>query len=227
VSQHLQRQITKLKKQILQVGTMVEEAVRDAIQAVHSRDVDLARRTIQGDTQINEMEIDVEEECLHTLALHQPVAQDLRYVVAVLKINNDLERIADLAVNVAKQAILLSEEPKIDALPYDLPGMAKKVKTMLEQSLDALVNSDTELAESVREMDDDVDAIHRQMYRDVEQRLQQDPDHARQLIHLLGVSRSLERIADHTVNIAEDVLYMAKGGIYRHGHQPQVNRPKA
>lgn len=227
MSQHLQRQITKLKKQILQVGTLVEEAVRDAIQAVHSRDPALARRIVQGDTEINEMEIDVEEECLHTLALHQPVAQDLRYVIAVLKINSDLERIADLAVNVAKQAILLSEEPRIEALPYDLPGMAKKVKTMLEQSLDALVNSDTDMAEAVRTMDDDVDAIHRQMYLDVEQRIQQDPENTRQLIQLLGVSRNLERIADHTVNIAEDVLYMAKGGIYRHGHQPQASRSKS
>ena len=217
---HLDRQINKLKKLILQLCTRVEEAVQGAIQAIQTHNIQLANQVIQSDEIINEAEIDVEEECLHTLALHQPVAQDLRYVVAILKINNDLERIADLAVNIAKQANYLAEEERIDDVPYDLTGMTRTVQTMLQRSIEALLNIDTDLAQSVRDTDDEVDHIHRQMYQQVEERLRKNPQHARQLIHFLGISRQLERIADLTVNIAEDVVYLAKGEIVRHGHNP-------
>jgi len=216
MSYHLEKQINNLKKRILQLGTMVEESVRGAIQSIQTRNPTLAQEIIDGDSTINEAEVDVEEECLHTLALYQPVAQDLRYVVAILKINNDLERIADLAVNIAKQAHYLSKEKPLDVVPFDLPGMSKTIQSMLKSSLDALVNLDPDLAQSVRDTDDRVDEIHRRMYQQVERQLRDEPEHTRQLIHLLGVSRHLERIADLTVNIAEDVLYMAKGEIVRH-----------
>lgn len=217
MSYHLEKQINKLKKLILQLGTMVEESVRGAIQSIQTRDPGLAQKIMDGDEAINEMEVDVEEECLHTLALYQPVAQDLRYVVAILKINNDLERIADLAGNIAKQVRFLAQEEPVNTLPFDLPGMTKTIQAMLKNSLDALVNLDPELAQSVRDTDDRVDEIHRQMYQQVERQLRDEPEHTSQLIHLLGVSRHLERIADLTVNIAEDVLYLAKGQIVRHG----------
>lgn len=216
LSIHLQRQIEKLKKMILSLGTMVEECLDGAIRAVDSRDTQLAHRVIQSDENINAMEIDVEEECLHTLALHQPVAFDLRYVIAVLKINNELERIADLATNVAKQAEFLIHKPKLTKVPYDLPRMVRMVKTMLHRSLDALVNIDPEVAKSVIAMDDEVDSIHRQMYQDVEQAIRDQPENLESLISLLSISRQMERIADHTVNIAEDVMYMALGEIHRH-----------
>jgi phosphate transport system protein len=213
---HLQRQFENLKKMILTLGTVVEESVDAAIQAVTRRDTDLAQKVIDEDARVDLMEVDVEEECLHTLALYQPVAFDLRFVVSVLKINNDLERIADLSVNIAEQAQFLALEAELDHVPFDLSGMARRVRGMLKRSLDALVNVDSELADSVVKMDDEVDIIHREMYQQIEQSMREEPHHIEQLIHLLSTSRHLERIADHCTNIAEDVIYMARGDIARH-----------
>ena len=222
MSLHFQRQIDRLKKLILSLGAMVEESFEGAIRAVQTRDVELARQIIAADDQIDAMEIDVEEECMHTLALYQPVALDLRYVVATLKINNDLERIADLAVNIAEQAVFLSGLPHPQDPPFDLAAMTRTVQVMLKNSLDALVNVDAALAQSVRDTDDEVDAIHRRMYSSIEKALREHPQDASRLIHLLSVSRHLERIADHTVNIAEDVIYMAQGDILRHSRVHRI-----
>jgi phosphate transport system protein len=216
MSVHLQRQFDKLKKQILTLGTMVEESLAAAIRAVEQRDADLARRLIHDDRRIDSMEVDVEEECLHTLALHQPVAFDLRFVVAVLKINNDLERIGDLAVNIAQQAEFLAVESKLDKMPFDLPGMTQIARRMVHRALDALVNIDPDAARETCRMDDQIDHIHRQMYETIERCIRADPGCTSQYIHLLNISRQLERVGDHAVNIAEDVLYMARGDIARH-----------
>lgn len=216
MSLHLQRQVNGLKKAILTLGTLVEERVADAIRAIEARDVNLANRVIESDNDVDRMEIEVEEECLHTLALHQPVAFDLRYVVAVLKINNDLERIGDLAVNIAEQAVFLANDLPLDDVPFDFPGMTSHVRRMLKMSLDALVNIDPDLAQKVRDSDDFVDAIHREVYTAVEGGIRENPHRIEQFVHMLNVSRNLERIADHTVNIAEDVIYMAKGEVLRH-----------
>ncbi|MFW6058654.1 MAG: phosphate signaling complex protein PhoU [Phycisphaeraceae bacterium] len=213
---HLQRQIEQLKKMILTLGGQVEDAVQKAIRAVQTRDVDLAREVIRSDTDIDMGEVQIEEECLHALALDQPVAFQLRYVIAVLKINNELERIADLAVNIAEQGLALAEEAHIETVPYDLEGMTRHVREMLTGSLDALVNIDPAQAERVRGADDHVDVIHRDMYQSIERAIRADVAHVEQFIHLLSVSRNLERIADHCVNIAEDVIYMAEGDIRRH-----------
>lgn len=223
MSTHLQRQFDRLKKLILLLGTMVEESVERAIRAAEQRDAELADKVIDDDQKIDLMEIDVEEECLHTLALHQPVAFDLRFVIATLKINNDLERIADLAVNVAEQARFLSQEDLPVDVPFDLRGMGRLVRTMLKQSLDALVNVDPKLADQVRTTDDQVDAIHRQMYEQVETLIRENPHQIQQMIHFLNISRQLERIGDHCVNVAEDVIYMARGDIARHNHTPAAN----
>jgi len=219
MSLHLQRQIEQLKRHILTLGAQVEEMVLHAIIAIEKRDPDLARRVIQNDEKIDQMEVDIEEECLHTLALHQPVAFDLRYVVATLKINNELERIADLAVNIAEQAVFLSEHPQLSDMPFDLAGMSERVRSMVKLSLDALVNIDPKQAEQVRQSDDHVDLIHRKMYQSVEQAIREQPELVEVYIHLLNVSRNLERIADHAVNVAEFVIYTARGEILRH------NRP--
>lgn len=222
---HLQRQIDQLKTMVLTLGGRVEHAVQKAIHAVQQRDPDLAREVIKGDTSIDMSEVQIEEECLHTLALDQPVAFDLRYVIAVLKINNELERIADLAVNIAEQAVALADEPRLESTPYDLEGMTRRVRGMLKESLDALVQVDPTLAEQVRGEDDEVDAIHSSMYRAVEQAIRTDVSRVEQLIHMLSVSRNLERMADHCVNIAEDVIYMAEGDIRRHSRpHPLVER---
>jgi len=216
MSIHLQRQFDRLKKHVLQLGAMSEEAVERAIRAVHQRDVALADQVINDDQRIDLMEIDIEEECLHTLALHQPVAFDLRFVVAVLKINSDLERIADLASNVAEQAKFLSDMARPSEIPFDLTGMGRAVRGMLKNSLDALVNVDPTQAGEVVESDDRVDEIHRQMYEAIERAMRDNPHQLQQYIHLLNISRQLERMGDHCVNIAEDVLYMARGDITRH-----------
>ena len=226
MSQHQQRQIDKLKKMVLALGGLVEESVEGAIRAVETRDTQLAAQIIEGDAQIDLLEIDIEEECLHTLALYQPMAFDLRYVVSVLKINGELERIADLAVNIAEQACFMALEPPIDSVPFDLLGEMRKVRSMLERSLDALVDIDTEAAEWVRSTDDEVDEVHRRMYILVEEAIHKNPDRVAVLINLLNCSRHLERIGDHAVNIAEDVIYMAKGSILRHSREHTIPKER-
>ncbi len=165
------------------------------------------------------MEVEIEEECLHTLALYNPVANDLRFVVSVLKINGDLERIADKAVNIAEQVSGLIESPLVDTLPFDFLGQSERVRSMLKKSLDALVHADAELADWVRRTDDQVDKVHREMGRSVKQAIREHPDQVDGLLTLWSLSRQLERIADHAVNIAEDVIYMVKGDILRHVHE--------
>ena len=216
MSLHLKYQIEKLKKLIIQLGSLVEEAVAGAIRAVDERDSALAQRIVDGDTRIDTLEIDVEEECLHTLALHQPVAMDLRYVVAILKINNDLERIADQAVNIAQQALALNEEAALEVLPFDLRTEAATARMMLKQALDGLIHVDADLADAVRGADENVDRIHRNMYRQVKEAIQKNPALTDQLIRYISVSKNLERIADLATNIAEDVIYMVRGDILRH-----------
>jgi phosphate transport system protein len=212
---HLEREIDKLKAMISSLAAHVEEAVGKAVRAVTERDGELARKIIEFDPEIDLMEVEVEEECLKALALHQPVAQDLRFIIAVLKVNNDLERIGDLAANIAEQAAFLATARPIE-IPYDLPGMAGRVREMLRRSLDALMASDAAIAQSVREADDEVDAIDRAMYPEVRAAISRNLDRMEALIRLLRVSQNLERIADHATNIAEDVIYLAEGKIIRH-----------
>ncbi|MEM0914833.1 MAG: phosphate signaling complex protein PhoU [Planctomycetota bacterium] len=213
---HLQRQIEKLTRMLVPLGARVEESMYDAIEAIRTRDPDLARRVIDNDRRIDELEVELEEECLHTLALHQPVAYDLRFVVAVLKINNNLERIGDLAANIAEQAIRLSAEPEVSPLPFNLAHMCDVAARMLNGALDALVEVDPDRAREVRRLDDEVDDIHSDMYQRVSEAIVARPDQTDALLVLTTVSRHVERIADHAVNIAKDVIYMAEGEIVRH-----------
>lgn len=215
MAKQLPRQIDALKQQILFVGTLVEEAIAKAISALINRDRHLANAVIEADAEIDRMEVDVEEECLKILALYQPVAADLRFVVAVLKINNDLERMGDLAKNVAKRVVFLSNNERFD-LPVDFRGMATRAKAMVKDSLDALVHSDPALAQKVRESDDEVDAQRRLIEKQIEERIAAEPDKAESLMRLASVARHLERIADMATNIAEDVIYMVEGEIVRH-----------
>ena len=211
----LQHEIERLKKQILTLGAMVEERLHQAVDAVIERDDRLARRVIEGDVEIDSLEVDLEEECLKLLALHQPVAIDLRFIIAVLKINNDLERIGDLVVNISERAATLAVQPPIPT-PFDYRPMADKVKHMLKQSLDALVNMDAALALEVCRMDDEVDEMHASVFRWVEATTLDQPEKISILLHMQGISRHLERIADLATNIAEDVVYMVQGRIVRH-----------
>lgn len=216
MSLFLQKEFDKLKKTMLTLCALVEEDVQKAAKSVAERDASLAGQVIRQDVTVDQMEVEVEEECLKILALHQPVAADLRFVIAVLKLNNDLERIGDMAVNIAEQAQALAGQAPIE-IPFDLTGMVKKAQAMLRKSLDALINRDEVLAREVLAADDEVDAIHRQMYGLVGKQVQAKPERTEALLRLLSVSRSVERIADNATNIAEDVIYLVQGQIVRHG----------
>lgn len=214
---YMQRQIEGLKKRILTLSAVVEECYHQAVYSLKHLDVALAQKVVKGDAEVNEMEVDLEEECLKILALYQPVAIDLRFIVSVLKINNDLERISDLSVNIAERAVGLAALQGIP-LPIDLFGLADKVEGMLKKSLDSLVNLDAQLAREVCSLDDEVDAMHKENYSLVKNRIRQHPEQLDALIEYLSLSRHLERIADLTTNIAEDVLYMIDGEIIRHSY---------
>jgi len=221
---HLQREIERLKKHILRLSAVVEESFQRAVKSLEERDSYLAQLVMESDFEIDKMEVEIEEECLKILALYQPVAVDLRFIVAVLKINNDLERIGDLAVNIAERAAFLATRERIN-IPFDFSGMARKAKSMLKRSLDALMKMDALLARGVCASDDEVDAMNREMYLQVQDGIRNQPEHLESLIHLLSASRHLERIADHATNIAEDVLYMIKGEIVRHRAEDYKSLP--
>lgn len=217
MSVHLIREITGLKKLVLALSAQVEENVRQAVRAVTRRDAALAQAVIDGDTLVDQQEVTIEEECLKILALHQPVAHDLRFLVSILKLNHTLERIGDLSVNIAKRAKTLGDLPLFD-VPIDFTPIAEKAQAMLHKSLDALINMDINLARQVGEADDEVDALNREIYARVKSLLRERPDDIETLIMLLNVSRHLERIADHASSIAEDVIYLIEGKIIRHQH---------
>lgn len=214
MAKHLERQIEILKQKILYVGTLVEEAIARAISALINRDVPLAERVIASDSVIDRMEVDVEEECLKILALYQPVAADLRFVVAVLKINNDLERMGDLAKNIAKRVVFFGNEPV--ELPVDFREMAIKAQSMVKDSLDALVEGDVALARQVRLEDDEVDQSRTRIRRQLLDAIKERPQYVESLLKLNSVSKHLERLADMATNVAEDVIYMVQGEIVRH-----------
>ena len=211
----LSREITSLKKKILQMTALVEESVRKAVGAVRHKNEALAEEVIQNDDQIDLMENGLEEECLKILALHQPVATDLRYVIVCLKINNDLERIGDLAVNIADRAKAISRDED-EFMPESISMMIDTSIAMLKKSLDAFIEMDVKLAREVSLMDDIVDELNRNMYQEIKTLIMKDPKRTGYLLHILGVSRQLERIGDYAVNISEDVIYMIDGKIVRH-----------
>jgi phosphate transport system protein len=215
MTRHIERQIDQLKERILHVGTLVEEAISKSITALINRDASLAQRVMASDEEIDRMEVEVEEECLKILALYQPVAADLRFVVAVLKINNDLERMGDLAKNIAKRVSQLAAGRPCP-LPPEIRTMAMQTQEMVKQSLDAVVNADPALARQVREEDDAVDAARQKIRRRVMQTLQEGTDDVESLLRMNSVSKHIERIADMATNVAEDVIYMVEGEIVRH-----------
>jgi phosphate transport system protein len=215
MTRHIERQIEHLKERILRLGTLVEEAISKSITALINRDVPLAQRVMANDEEIDRMEVEVEEECLKLLALYQPVAADLRLVVAMLKINNDLERMGDLAKNIAKRVSQLAEHKPLD-LPPEIRTMAMQAQDMVKQCLDAVVRGDPALARLVREEDDVVDDGRQRIQRRVMQGIKDDPEAVESLLRINSVSKHIERIADMATNIAEDVIYMVEGEIVRH-----------
>ena len=210
---HLTRDLEGLEKSLLYLAAQVEEAVELSIESLIKGRSDLARAVIDGDGEIDRKEVEIEEECLKILALHQPVAQDLRQVAACLKIDNDLERIGDLAVNIAERALSASQGV---VLPDPFREMVDCATHMLRSAIDAFVRADTGAARSVMEQDDVVDRNNRIVIERLLVRMHENPDKIDRALELISVSKNVERIADHATNIAEDVIYLVEGDIVRH-----------
>ena len=212
---HLEHELDRLKRRILALGALVEDNLRIAFQAIEQRDRDKARRVIVGDFEIDQQEVEVEEECLKLLALYQPVAGDLRFLVAVIKINSELERIGDLAANIGERAVSLAREHPVP-VPGGFAVMAERTGAILEKALDALVRQDAATARLVLAADDEIDALYRDLIEELKGIIRTYPEHLDATVLLFHVARYLERLADHATNIAEDVLYMVEGEIHRH-----------
>lgn len=200
---------------MLTLGAVAEEAVRLSIKALQTRDIELAKEVIDADGKIDEREVEIEEECLKILALHQPVAIDLRFISAMIKINNDLERVGDEAVNIAERSIVMGKQSPVE-IQFDYKVMAGKTESMLKSSIDAIVNLDKDLAYKVCLAEDEIDEMNRSVYDKVKEAIRHNPEGVGYLINFLLVSRHVERIADHATNIAEEVIYMVEGTIHRH-----------
>ncbi len=215
MSKHLQRDLDNLQRDLLAMAASVEEAIHKAIKALQNREPALARQVIAGDSAIDEEENHVEEECLKLLALHQPVAVDLRRITAALKINAELERMADLAEDIAERALHLSQLSSIP-VPAKLQRMTDLTTSMVRQSLDAFVNLDVRLARLVCRLDDEVDRYNHDIIEELIATMRQSPEMVEPGLSFFSATRHLERIADHATNIAEDVVYLVEGEIIRH-----------
>ena len=214
------KELENVKKRILALGAMVEERVQMALKAIDTNDSDLAEKIIKSDYEIDEMEVEIEEECLKILALHQPVAIDLRFIVAVIKINAELERIGDQAVNIAERVGVTAKREQLDFY-FDYSAMGEKAQAMLKMSLDALIHLDYDVAFKVILLDDEVDKIKEEAYDQIKKAISENPDKIGYLINLFLISRHLERLADHATNIAEQVVYLVEGDIIRHAPYTQ------
>ena len=208
------REIDKVKQKFMVLGSMVEDRLQKASLAMQSRDPDLLQEIISSDWEIDEMEIEVEEECLKILALHQPVASDLRLLIAIIKINNELERIADNAVNIAKRVQTISKDSSLE-FTIDYQPMFGKVLSMFKLGLDSLVTENADLARRVFVEDELVNQLRNLAYRDVTRALNMESGHAKCLVNLYLLARHLERIGDRIKNIAEEVIYLVEGKIVR------------
>jgi len=212
---HFQEELEDLKNLLLQMGGLVESAIYRSVAAVVEKDTDQAKLVLENEARINQTEIVIDELATRLLALQQPMATDLRFITAAIKINNDLERMGDLAVNIAERALSLLHEPAIRPC-IDIPQMATLAKSMVRRSLDAFVRGDAELARSVLLSDDAVDDLRDSTYEALIQFMEKDPENVRPGVNLMFVARSLERLADHATNIAEDVLFLVQGVDVRH-----------
>ena len=216
MSRHLRADLDRIEKQLLQLAAHVEDAVRNSVAAVLRRDAELAQQVKRGDAEIDDMEVELEEDCLKVLALHQPVATDLRFVTVCLKVNSDLERIGDLASNIAARGLQLMQRAAVP-VPPQLESMMNAAMNMLRESIDALVRGDATRARHVCALDSEVDEQNRQTISQLMERIRESPETSESSVQLFSVSKNIERVADHATNIAEDVVYMVEGAIIRHG----------
>jgi len=215
VARHFQDELEQLKTRLLEMGGLAEEQVRLAVQALVDRDRDLVERVLNGDEPLNALHIEIDGRCFTLLALYQPMAVDLRAIVAAVKINTDLERVGDLAVNIAEAVRRYAVHPPVKKL-IDIPRMATIAQLMLRDALDAFVRRDTDLAQHVLNEDDTLDSLKTQIFRELLTYMLQDPGTIEAALDLILISRHLERIGDHATNIAEDVIFMVSARDVRH-----------
>jgi phosphate transport system protein len=215
VLRHFDEELAALKEKLLRMGGLVEAQIGAGLRALTERDTTLAERVIENDAQVNGLDVEIDEDCVRLLALHQPTAGDLRFITTAMKISTELERISDLTENIAERAIELNEEPQLK--PYiDIPRMANWALRMVKESLDAFVNRDATLARKVCADDDFVDDLTEQLFRELLSFMIENPQTTSRAIRLTFVGKYIERIADHATNIAELVVYLAEGTIIRH-----------
>ena len=212
---HFQRELETLKERLLAMGGLAEERVRTAMQGLVERDGELIDQVLNGDMPLNELHIEVDDLCLKLLALHSPMAADLRAVMAAIKINSDLERVGDMAVNIGEAARRYIHHPPVKRL-IDIPRMAGAAQRMLRESLDSYVRGDVPLAQQVLDQDDELDTLKTQVFRELLTYMLQDPSTIEPALDLILISRHLERIGDHATNVAEDVIFMVSGRDVRH-----------
>ncbi len=215
IVRHFEEELEQLKGKLLEMSALVEAAVQRSVAAVAQKDRSAADQVFRDEARINELEMEIDEFAINLLALHQPMAADLRLIVAALKINTDLERMGDLSVNIAQRAMSLMEEPVIKPM-IDIPHIAGLVQSMVRKSLDAFVTRDADLARSVLASDDAVDSLRTASYHELVSFMERDPENIKAALDLLAITRNLERLADHSTNIAEDVLFLVKGIDVRH-----------
>jgi phosphate transport system protein len=212
---HFVEELDYLRSRLLEMSGLVEDSVRRSVLSLAEKDAQQAQRVLRNEAEINRMEIEIDDLATQLLALQQPMATDLRFITAAIKINNDLERMGDLAVNIVERALSLIHEPLMKPL-IDIPLMADRVQSMIRKSLDAFVKKDAELARNVLVSDDAVDELCGSVYTELISYMERDPKTVRQAVNLMFVARNLERLADHATNIAEDVLFLVQGVDVRH-----------
>ncbi len=224
MSKHLQRGLDDLREDLLSLFGVVEQMIDMAVRSLVERRVDLATRVIQSDTTVDRREVKLEEECLKVMALHQPVATDLRQVISVVKINSELERMADLACNIAERAVALDMYP-LFTVPDELNDMVRESISMVRRALDAFVTGDTVKARAVIRDDDVVDALNRIIIDQLQDLMQESPEYVIPAVHCFSASRNIECVADLATSLAEDVIYLIEGEIVRHAHTAPSKKP--
>jgi phosphate transport system protein len=208
-------ELTKLKERLLRMAGLVEEVIEVSVEALKEHREDLSGEVFRREGEINDLDVEIDGTCLRLLALRQPMAGDLRFITSAMKIGVDLERMGDLAVNIAEQAVVLARLPILKPL-IDIPRMAKIAQAMVRDSLNAFVNRDDALAEDVCRRDDEVDSLNDQIFRELLTYMMEDPGTIKRAVALILVGRHLERIADHATNVGEDVIYMVRGKSIKH-----------
>jgi phosphate transport system protein len=216
MERHFDQELKELKKELLKMGAFAEEAIYKSIEALKNRDGELARSVIDNDSKVDQLELAIDEKCIDLIALHQPMAKDLRFITTGMKINSELERIADISVDIAQRTLEIVDKPLLKPL-IDIPKLAAIAQNMVKMAIDSFVTGDIELAKKVLMSDPEADQLRNAIQKElIEDYLSKDGSTAPRAVQLLLIARFLERICDHTTNIAEDVIYLVRAEVVRH-----------